>query len=211
MRRTAVGLLAVAAVLLTGCSGDNGDNGDNGDGGANGERTEDKASGPLAGLDGDKLCAMVDRATIEEQFHEPIRDTLGGVNPPEQRGSVVCDYVTESLLESDVEDIDEALSISVKVTDVSDKATTVEEALDAYLVDSDGKTVDYERVDGLGDAAGYAGSELGVRLDENQLVAILEVDGAFIEVVASSEPVGTLDQLRPIADELVKGVESELR
>lgn len=154
---------------------------------------------------------MVNRATIEKQFDESVQDAQGGPSRPDQRESVSCTYVTESLVESDVKNMDKALSLSVKVELASDKVTTAEEALDAYMVDGDDETVDYERADGLGNAAGYASSDLEVRLGGNHLVAILEIDGTFVEVITKSEPEGTMDKLKPIADELVEGVESKLR
>lgn len=202
MMRTLVGLVAIAAVLLTGCAGD---------GDVDGERGGGKGGGPLKGLDGDALCAMVDRATIEKQFNDPVRNALGGKEPPGERETVSCKYVTDSLLNSDVKDAGKALSIGTRVRPARDGMKTAKEALDAYMVDWDAKTVDYQRVEGLGAAAGYASSELKVPLGENHLVAILDIDGSFIEVSANSEPVGTLDQLRPIADQLVKGVEAKLR
>jgi hypothetical protein len=57
----------------------------------------------------------------------------------------------------------------------------------------------------------YAGSELEVRLGGNHLVAIITGgDGTLVEVITKAEPEGTIDQLRPIADELVEGVETKL-
>jgi hypothetical protein len=163
----------------------------------------------VASLSGIELCAMVDHATIEQQFGESIRNALGG-REPEERTSVTCTYVTDSVLESDMENIADALSISTNVRTATEGASTAREALDAYFVDQDAQTVAYTPVDGLGAVAGYAGSDLRVRLGGNHLVAILEVGGTFIEVITKSDPEGTMRQLRPIAHELVAGVESAL-
>lgn len=198
MIRTVTGIVVVtAAVLLGGCGSDSGD--------AGGETTTagpdaTVADGPLAGLDGDKLCGMVDVALLEEHFGEPFADALGGVNPPEQDGSVVCTYASQAFVDADVADLAGKLQVTTKVTHVTD-ASTAQDALDASLVD-DGETVAYQPVDGLGAVAGYAGSDL---------VAIIEIDGAFVEVATLADPEGTVEQLRPIADELLPKVESELR
>lgn len=198
--RKRVGFLVVAVALLAGCSGDGGGSGDE----TNGERAGD----PVSGLDGDTLCGLVDRGTIEKQFGEPIADTLGGVNPPEQRGSVVCDYVPKSFAEADTEDLGEQLMITTTVTPA--EADTAKAALDAYLV-ADGEKVAYEPVEGLGEAAGFAGSKLDVRSGGSQLAVIVEVRGTLVEVVTKAEPDATRDQLRPIADELTKELTTKLR
>jgi hypothetical protein len=167
------------------------------------------ADGPLAGLDGDKLCGMVDVALLEEHFGEPFADALGGVNPPEQDGSVVCTYASQAFVDADVADLADKLQVTTKVTHVTD-ASTAQDALDVSLVD-DGETVAYQPVDGLGAVAGYAGSDLNVDSGGSYLVAIIEIDGAFVEVATLADPEGTVEQLRPIADELLPKVESELR
>lgn len=202
--RTTVGVLSLlTALLLAGCGGGS-------DPAAEPDRPEiSRAGGPVASLTGHDLCSMVDSATVERQFGEPVHNTLGG-REPEERVSVTCTYVTESVLESDVEDIADALAVSTNVRTVTEDAATAQEALDAYFVDEDAQTVAYTPVEGLGVVAGYAGSDLRVRLGGNHLVAILEVDGAFVEVISKSDPVGTMKQLRPIAEELVSGVESAL-
>ena len=195
-----VGLLVVAVALLAGCSDDGGGSGDE----PNGERAGD----PVSALDGDTLCGMVDRGTIEKQFGEPIADELGGVNPPEQRGSVVCDYIPKSFAEADTEDLGGELTITTTVTPAG--AGTAKAALDAYLV-SDGETVAYEPVTGLGEAAGFAGSKLDVRAGGSQLAVIVEVRGTLVEVVTKVEPNATQDQIRPVADELTTAVTTQLR
>ncbi len=199
--RMTVGLLAITAVLLAGCS-------DNGNGASAGRRTAGSTAAPVGRLDDDTVCGMVDRATVEKLFGEPIANVRGGVNPPEQRSSVGCGYISKSFVEADTEDLDNELMVSTDVT-LSD-ADTAKDALDASLTDS-GKTVAYQPVAGLGLAVGYARSELNVLSGGSRLAAIIEIDGAFVEVVVKAEPEGTLDQLRPIADELVSDVEQELR
>ena len=210
--RIAMGILAGAVLLLASCSGDSGDTGGTNDNkGSGGETTGEQASGPLAGLDGDTLCGLVDKATVEALVGEEIVDQLGGINPPEQRSSVICDYLTRSFAEADNDDLAAAPKMTVKVTAARDGDGTAEEALDAYLTNLDGEVLAFQPVDGLGAAAGFAGSEFEPLGGGSQLAAIIEVDGALVEVVAKLEPTGTLDQLRPVADELVKGVEAELR
>jgi hypothetical protein len=195
-----VGLLVVAAALLAGCSDDGG--------GSGAEPNDERAGDPVSALDGDTLCGMVDRGTIEKQFGEPIADELGGVNPPEQRGSVVCDYIPKSFAEADTEDLGGELTITTTVTPAA--ADSAKAALDAYLV-ADGETVAYEPVTGLGEAAGFAGSKLDVRAGGSQLAVIVEVRDTLVEVVTKVEPNATQDQLRPIADELTTAVTTQLR
>ena len=210
MIRTVTGVVAAAVVvLLGGCGGDAGGTGDSGGGGTTTAGSKATVSdGPLAGMDGGKLCGMVDRALLEEHFGEPFAEELGGVNPPELDSSVVCSYPTQAFVDAEVADLADKLQVTTKLTAVD--ASSAQEALDASLVD-DGKTVAYQPIDGLGAAAGYAGSDLNVDSGGSYLAAIVEVDGGFVEVVVKADPDGTVEQLRPIADELLPKVESELR
>lgn len=207
MIRNMTGIVVVtAAMMLGGCGRDSGDPG--------GETTTTGpdagvTDGPLAGLDGDELCGMVDLALLEERFGEPFADALGGVNPPEQDSSVVCTYPSQAFVDAEVADLADELQVTTKVT-VVDEVSTAQGALDASLVD-DGEAVAYQPVDGLGEVAGYAGSDLNVDSGGSYLVAIVEIDGDFVEVVTKADPEGTVEQLRPIADELLPKVESELR
>lgn len=202
MRRT-VGIIAVVGALLAGCGGQE-------DGQSGGATSTPTAGGTLAAITGDKLCAMVNRATIEQQFRQSVRDAQGGRETQEKRESISCSYVTESLVDSNASNVAKALSISTTVRAAGDSASTAKKALDGYFVDQDAKTVAYTPVEGLGDAAGYADSKLKVRLGGNHLVAILPVGGKFVEVITKSEPDGTQSQLEPIARELVKGVQAAL-
>ncbi|MBB4908787.1 hypothetical protein [Actinophytocola algeriensis] len=207
MFRRVTGIVVVtAAALLGGCGRDSGDSG-----GATTTAGPEAtvADGPLAGLDGDKLCGMVDVALLEEHFGEPFADALGGVNPPEQDGSVVCTYPSQAFVDAEIADLANKLQVTTTVTHVTD-ASTAQDALDASLAD-DGKTLAYQPVDGLGAVAGYAGSDLNVDSGGSHLVAVIAIDGAFVEVVTQADPEGTVEQLRPIADELLTKVESEPR
>jgi hypothetical protein len=206
--RTVTGIAVVtAAMLLGGCGSDDTGNGPTGETTAGPDATV--ADGPLAGLDGDKLCGMVDLALLEEHLGEPFADALGGVNPPEQDGSVVCTYASQAFADAAAADLTGKLQVTTKVTAVTG-VSTAQGALDAALVD-DGETVAYQPVPGLGAAAGYAGSELNVDSGGSYLAAIIEIDGEFVEVVTKADPEATVEQLRPIADELFPKVESELR
>lgn len=197
--RMAIGLLALLGLLLTGCSG---------------EDSEPKAADPadsddgiVAGVDGDELCDAVDHDTIAKQFGEAVEEAQPGRNvPPEQDVEFVsCNYVMESLMGAEgMDEIEQALDISTRVKPAAEKATSAKDAVAAYLVNFDGEHVAYEEVTGLGEAAGYAAGD--VRLGGSHLVAIIEDDGELFEVLVKAEPEATLDQLRPIADELVEGV-----
>ncbi len=210
MIRRVTGIVVVtAAVLLGGCGSD-----DPGTGGDSGETTTagpnaTVTDGPLAGLDGDKLCAMVDVAMVGEAFGEPFADVLGGVNPPEQDSSVLCTYQSQAFMDSEIADLADKLQVTTKVT--ATDASSAQEALDAALADIGGTTVAYQPVDGVGAAAGYAGSELKVGSGGSHLAAIVEVGGEFVEVQVKADPQGTIEQLRPVMDELLPKVESELR
>ena len=210
MIRTVTGIgMAVAVVLLGGCGSDSGDPGGSAGGTTTAGRNATVTDGPLAGMDGGKLCGMVDLALLEDRFGEPFADALGGVNPPEQRSSVVCTYQSQAFIDAEVADLADKLQVTTKLTAVTD-ASSAQDALDAAMAD-DGKTVAYQPVDGLGAAAGYAGSDLNVGSGGAYLVAVIEVGGEFVEVATKAEPDATVEQLRPIADELLPKVESELR
>lgn len=208
MIRTVTGIVVVTAVvLLGGCGSDDSGNGSGGETTTAGPDAT-VGDGPLAGLDGDKLCGMVDVSLLGEAFGEPFADALGGVNPPEQDSSVVCTYGSQAFVDADVAELADKLQVTTKVT--ATDASSAQEALDACLVD-DGEPVAYQPVDGLGAVAGFAGSELNVDAGGGNLAVIVEVDGEFVEVVVKAEPQGTVDQLRQVADELLPKVESELR
>lgn len=210
MIRSVTGIVMVTtAVLLGGCGSDSGDSGDSGGETTTAGPDATVTDGPLAGLDGEKLCGMVDLARLEEHFGEPFTDALGGVNPPEQDSSIVCKYTSQAFTDADVADLEDKLQVTTKVTLMTD-ASTAQDALDASLAD-EGEPVAYQPVDGLGEVAGYAGSDLNVDSGGSYLVAIIKIDGAFVEVVTKADPEGTVEQLRPIADELLPKVESELR
>lgn len=204
MIRTMAGIVA-AVLLLGGCGGDSG-----GTGGSSDTAGPDAtvADGPLAGLDGDTLCGMVDLAAMAEHFGEPFADVLGAVNPPEQDSSVVCTYQSQAFIDAEVAELEKQLQITTRVTLVTD-APTAGDALDASL-SNDGEPVAYQPVDGLGEVAGYAGSDLNVDSGGSYLVAVVEVDGGFVEVVTKAHPEATVEQLRPVAEELLPKVESEL-
>ncbi|MCT2582850.1 hypothetical protein [Actinophytocola gossypii] len=209
MRRTALGVVAVA-LLMAGCGSEGGTNDDPGGDQATSEQAGG-ATGSISDL-ADDLCSFIDTATIEEQYGESVEDAQGGLEQ-EERESVSCTYVTESVMASDVENIDKALDVSTTVRTASSGSTDPKDALDKYFVDADAKTVAYTPIEGLGDAAGYADTSLEVRMiTENHLVAILELDdGQLVEVITTSSPQGTQEQLRALADELVPAVESRLR
>ena len=211
MIRTVTGIgMAMAVVLLGGCGSDSGGSGGATTGGTTTAGPHATVTdGPLAGMDGGKLCGMVDLALLEDRFGEPFADALGGVNPPEQRGSVVCTYQSQAFIDAEVADLADKLQVTTKLTAVTD-ASSAQDALDAGLAD-DGKTVAYQPVDGLGAAAGYAASDQNVGSGGAYLVAVIEVGGEFVEVTTKENPEATVEQLRPIADELLPKVESELR
>jgi len=153
---------------------------------------------------------MVDLAVLDEAFGEPFADVLGGVNPPEADSSVLCTYQSQAFMDSEIADLADKLQVTTKLTFASE-ATTAQEALDAALADVGGTTVAYQPVDGVGAAAGYAGSELNVGSGGSYLAAVIEVGGEFVEVQVKADPQGTIEQLRPVMDELLPKVESELR
>ncbi len=214
MIRTVTGIVVVtAAMLLGGCGSD--DTGNDSGNDSAGETTTagpdaTVADGPLAGMDGDKLCGLVDLAVLDEAFGEPFADVLGGVNPPEQDGAVICTYQSQAFMDSEVADLEDKLQVTTKLTFASE-AATAQEALDAALADVGGTPVAYQPVDGVGAAAGYAGSDLNVGSGGSYLAAIIEVGGEFVEVQVKADPQGTIEQLRPVMDELFPKVESELR
>lgn len=211
MIRTMAGIVVVtAAVLLGGCGSDD----PRTEGGSGAETTTagpeaTVADGPLAGLDGDKLCGMVDTELMAAAFGEPFADVLGGVNPPEQDGGVVCTYRSQASVDAEVDELEDKLQVTIELVVAAD-ASTAQEALDAALVD-DGTTVAYQPVDGVGAAAGYAGVELDVDSGGSHLAAIVEVDGEFVRILVKADPQGTVEQLRAVGDELLPKVESELR
>jgi hypothetical protein len=162
----------------------------------------------MATLTGEQLCDLVDDELVERQFGQGVEDAQGGREKNTERETVTCTYLTQSQMDADIDEMADALAVSTMVR--ASGESDPQDALEAYFRDDSGETAAYTPVDGLGEAAGYADTSLHVRLGGNHFVAIVEADGKLLEVAVETEPDGTRDQLTPIGEMLVAGVEATL-
>lgn len=183
--------VAILAALLAACS----DPAPAGDG----ERVT------LDSLTGAQVCELVDRATIDKAFGVAISASLPGNTGSGDERTASCMHTPQAPAGQDVDDM---FTLSTFVSAAEGGSVTA--ALAGHFEDMHGKPVDYQRVDGLGDGAGYADKSKHVRLGEDQLAAVLDVDGKLVEVVLTVEPKGTAQQLKPVAAELLNGLEAKL-
>ncbi|MGK8507064.1 hypothetical protein ACRS5S_03085 [Nocardia asiatica] len=201
LMRVMVGILAAASLLLAGC-------GDSEEGPRSPSVSGNDHS--LASVSDEELCAMVKSATIEKAFGQPFPLRAPSVNTLDLPDAITCSYHPEAFANATGSALIELPSVEVAAG--APKADTAAAALASYMTDAQKAPVRYQPVNGLGTIAGYAGSGLGVGLyGGSHLAVILEINGKLIQAVVQGHPNARVEQLRPIADELIKGLEAALR
>jgi hypothetical protein len=162
----------------------------------------------LAGLTPERLCALLPVDTIEQTLDVVVTDTKSRQSGRPPILSKTCRYEVEFAL-ADVELLPPAITVDVKQT--RDKG--IDETLDHEFTDlmaENAKTAPYERVDGLGEAAGYGDNPtLGSELPESQLVVVFTAGGERFAFDVSVSPHTPVEKLTPLATDLLGALEAE--
>lgn len=145
---------------------------------------------------------MLPLKLVERQFDDvEFRRAEGHVSGRGLIAGVSCHYGGDGL----------GLDTTVRRTS---RAIGVQEALDLVFTEVDAdlneELIEYERLDGLGAAAGY-GPTVPLGLAGNTLAVIIVVGQNTYKVGLRTMPDATLEQLKPLAEVLVPRVESALR
>lgn len=198
------GTVLLASVLLLGACSDSGSDGA-GDAGT-GLPKQDTA---LEGLAADRLCELLPNDAIERALDVTVTDTNTRETGKPPFLSKTCTYDLEFEL-AEVDLLPPA--VTTNVGQVRDKG--VDELLDdafTDLVDESKPVGDYERVEGLGDGAGYGKEAMnGGELDQSLLVVVFTSGDERLKFDITVSPQTPLEQLKPLATDLLKGLESEL-
>lgn len=157
---------------------------------------------PTESLSGDDLCRMLPLDRVERQFDDV--EFFRAEGQESGRGldtGISCNYGGGGL------------SLRTTVRKLLARQT-VEAHLDLEFtevdVDLNEEVIEYERLDGLGAAAGY-GQTVPLGLAGNTLAVILIVGRNQYKVGLSTRPDATLEELKPLAEVLVPHVQSALR
>jgi hypothetical protein len=200
-------VLVGAALLLTACS-DSGDGG--GDGG--GTSTGDGGGGSTTALEdmkSERLCELLPTQTIEQTLGVVVKEAKGKDSGRPPILTRTCRYQVDFELE-DVDTLPPSVSTGVNQT----RDKSVEEILDyafTDLTDENEKVAPYDQVDGLGEGAAFgANPMIDGGLAESQLVVAFSAGGERFVVDVAVSPEATLDKLRPLAEELLAALQSEL-
>lgn len=183
--------LAFACLLgLIGCSSADGGSGGAGD-----------TQSPIESLSGDDLCRMLPLKLVERQFDDvEFRRTEGRVDGRLPNPSPSCYYGGD------------VLGLTTRV-DTTLRPLGVQGNLDLAFTEVDTdlneEVIEYERVEGLGAAAGYGPVPLGMA--SNHLVVIFEVGHDHYELKLRTSAEAKLKQLKPLAEVLVPPLQLALR
>jgi hypothetical protein len=198
------GTVLLASVLLLGACSDSG-----------ADETKDAGTGlpsqetALESLTPDRLCELLPNDAVEQALDVKVNETSSRETGRPPFLSMTCTYDLEfELMEVEIL----PPSVRIDVGQIRDKG--VDELLDdafTDLIDDSRPVGDYERVDGLGEGAGYGADPThGGALDQSQLVVIFKVGDEVLRSVVAVSPQTPLDQMKPLATDLLKALESEL-
>lgn len=170
-----------------------------------------EATSVVEDLTGDDLCAALSGATIEQALGVPVEDSEGierGRAPVMRTPyflSRTCDYDTGGQLPA----------LTTALSSEWDEETSDEEVLDAAFTDvtAEPEAVGpYEDLPDLGVLAGFGDDALLAKAEVagQVLGVVLRIGEERLMVKVSTTGRATLDQLRPLADELVANLESAM-
>lgn len=184
-KQIAVGLAAVG-LMLGGCSDD---------------KPAVQGSEALAQLSGDEMCGLLPVRDVKRAFDAKVEPVGHSLKPP---GIFVsCGYAVD--LEPDGTET-EPMNVETRVSVARGETGTV----DSAFTDDLGKSVEHQRVDGLGAAAGFGpdwpvGDESG-----DKLVVQFTVGGERYQLKVAAHPEASLKRLRPLAEKLLAGLQKQL-
>lgn len=183
--------LAAVAVLLTGCS-------DN--------PPPDSEGAALSKLSGDDMCGLLPKPDVEQAFADKVTKVKGDSMAKAPFTIVSCRYAIEFEL-MEVETLPP--SVNTKVS-MGYRKKNLQQSMDKAFTDLDDKVVDYEQVDGLGTAAGFGPDAMLEDLGGHVLVVLFDAGGESYKLEVGASPKATLDQLKPLAEKLLAGLQKQL-
>lgn len=198
--------VCVAALTLVSCASEGG-----GAEPADGGSTPGEATSVVEKLTGDELCELLSTAAIERELGVKVEGSEGnerGRAPVMQSPYFLyreCDY-----------DTDPRRGFGTELNTKWDEGKSDREVLDGVFTDRTQESDpvgDYERVPGLGVIAGFGSDATFAAggLAKRNLGVVLRIGDERLLVTVSATGKATLEQLRPLAEELVKNVEAALR
>jgi hypothetical protein len=165
----------------------------------------------LEGLTPERLCELLPDDTIEQTLDVVVKKAGGRQSGRPPILSKTCRYSLEFSLQ-EVETLPPAVTTNLKQT--GDKS--VDEVLERAftdLVDENKPVTPFERVEGLGEGAGYGDAPLlaGQELPESQLVVVFTAGDEQLSFDVTVTPKTPLEKLTPLAEDLLTALETELR
>lgn len=183
--------LAVVGLLLSGC-GDDG--------------PPEPEGAALSKLSGDDMCGLLPKSDVEQAFQDKVTKVKGDSMAKAPFTIVSCHYGVEFEL-MEVETLPP--SVDTKVSMGYRKKDT-QQSLDQAFRDLDDKVVDYQPVDGVGTAAGFGPNAMLEDLGGHVLVVLFDAGGESYKLEVGASPKGTLDQLKPLAEKVLAGLQKQL-
>lgn len=191
-------VLSSCLLLLGACTAETGNTG------------EPKQETVLEGLTPERLCELLPSGTIEETLDVVVNEAKGRQSGRPPILDKTCRYELEFAL-ADVETLPPAVTTGVQQT----RDKSVDEVLDRAFTDlseENDKVTPYERVDGLGEGAGYGDNPLlGADLPESQLVVVFTAGGERFVFDVTVSPRTPLEKVTPLATGLLTALEGEFR
>ena len=164
----------------------------------------------IESLTPERLCELLPDDTIEQTLDVVVKKAGGRQSGKPPILTKTCRYSLEFSLQ-EVETLPPAVTTNLKQT--QDK--NVDEVLDYAFTDhlGEGKPEPFERVEGLGEGAGYGDTPLlaGQQLPESQLVVVFTAGDERLSFDVTVTPKTPVEKLVPLAEDLLTGLETELR
>lgn len=165
----------------------------------------------LEGLTPERLCELLPDDTIEQTLDVVVEKAGGRQSGRPPILSKTCRYSLEFTLQ-EVETLPPAVTTNLKQT----RDKSVDEVLDYAFtdhLDENKHVTPFERVDRLGEGAGYGDAPLlaGQQLPQSQLVVVFTAGGERLSFDVTITPKTPLEKLIPLAEDLLTGLETELR
>lgn len=185
MRHLTIAAVIAAAAILSGCTSAMDKNSD----------PPDESEVTVEVLPAKELCAMVKPARVEKLFDITVEDGTA----PESDGMnfSTCVYKAER---------DQPLrQVSTMVESLA-KGSGGKAALDGSFAAPEGEPQDYEAVEGLGDLAGFGLDPRAPEDSKTYQLAVVDGDHSvrvFAEYAESEKAEVSVDQLRPLAEEVL--------
>jgi hypothetical protein len=177
---------------------------------AGSEDTPEQATA-LEGLTPERLCELLPDDTIEQTLDVVVKKAGGRQSGRPPILSKTCRYSLEFTLQ-EVATLPPAVTTNLKQT--RDKG--VDEVLDyafTDLADENKHVTPFERVEGLGEGAGYGDVPLlaGQELPQSQLVVAFTAGRERFSFDVTVSPKTPLEKLSPLAEDLLTALVTELR